>query len=66
MKTGCALCVSVLVGSVLLGCAKPRQLGGAIAVSDAGLSGRIAAFCRLQDPSAAQSGSAECLGEPLE
>jgi hypothetical protein len=66
MNTGRALFVSMLAGAVLLGCAKPRQLGGSIAVSDAGLSGRIAAFCRLQDPSAAQSGSAECLGEPLE
>ncbi len=66
MNSRCALFVSLLVGSALLGCAKPRQLGGSIAVSDAGLSGRIAAFCRLQDPSAAQSASGECLGEPLE
>jgi hypothetical protein len=67
MRARCVLVAAALVSFAFVGCAKPRQLGGSIAVNGAGLPGRLAAFCRLQDPSAAGStSSSECLAEPLE
>jgi hypothetical protein len=67
MKRRALLLIVVLASLLLVGCSKPRQLGGSIAVSDAGVAGRIAAFCRLQDSNATvSSGEGSCLTEPLE
>lgn len=65
VRLGVALCACSLC--LLGGCAKPRQLGGSIAVNEAGLEGRIDAFCRLQDGAPeSPSERQQCLGEPLE
>ncbi len=65
VRLGLAVCACAL--GLLGGCAKPRQLGGSIAVNEAGLEGRIDAFCRLQDGAPQNPNERQqCLGEPLE
>jgi hypothetical protein len=65
VRFGAALCACALC--LLGGCAKPRQLGGSIAVNEAGLAGRIDAFCRLQDGAPQNPNERQqCLGEPLD